>query len=749
MKEIVIKFIYNEIEYIVYKGEDKYIPCKIENNNISFDLTNEELSIINSVFNKVKVTDNKIKLSNIEYNSKLYQHFYDKTNNWNIFLNIDGTDITKEELSTFNNLFNYQDDKMYMASSIDDKKDSFIKRLVKIGKKTIVALVLSTSLISPLTTLTTVQGKEIKNEVVEVEEKEELSAYQKIENLKKAINDNESLTKKEKEFMLSKFDIIYDNIDLIDYELVIDRFDDIYMEYEEDRCDYGNIAAYYSPSDNYIHSYGGTCIDDIDESVLTHEFFHTLQGERHYNPGIFEPLNDILVNEYEGVKKEKYYRCYSTGYEILKPYIYELTELVGSEALRYYNFTGDTSKIESELINLIDDESKVHDLFYNLDVMKDILIRDGIYANLGTAYSLFEDNVEDILGEYVEAKTKKSRYSDVDYVFNTHPDSFEKFLKDECIKYEYDCGIIYCNNNYKKNGYDGYYIKTKIENNDNLDYNETIEYLKSNKIIDDENYNSLKEEYELYSNKKISLEDLNDYLLDCVGVFYINSENNNIVFVNVYGKNKDFLIGKEEKIKDNIKNESEVLKYFYYGLSTYNCIDYSQIFNLDEITLESKNGELIFKRHGKSYKFDTEYSKKIINFLNKEILNGAFYSEVNYGIKGNILSIYNNEESYNINLKTGKKVGIKKLLKKTNTTKEQIAEQAISDIQNIVEMFYDEEPQEEVDMIMEEIINKFLNKGITNAYIDKNGLLSFNVEIDDLCEKITIGVPIVKEKVYG
>ena len=64
-------------------------------------------------------------------------------------------------------------------------------------------------------------------------------------------------------------------------------------------------------------------------------------------------------------------------------------------------------------------------------------------------------------------------------------------------------------------------------------------------------------------------------------------------------------------------------------------------------------------------------------------------------------------------------------------------------------MFYDEEPQEEVDMIMEESINKFLNKGITNAYIDKNGLLSFNVEIDDLCEKITIGVPIVKEKVYG
>ena len=751
MKEIIIKFIYSDIEYIIYKENDKYIPCKKVNDNISFDLTNEELSIVNNVFNKVKTTDNQIKLSNIKFDNKEYQHFYDKTNEWNIFLNIDGTNIKEEELSLLNNLYNYQDDKMYMAYNMENQK--FIKRLVNLGKTTIATLVLSTSLISPLSNLTTVQGKEIKTEAVEVqEEKEELSAYQKIENLKNSINNNENLSKEEKKFILDAYnDILYDKIDLIDYDLVNKRFEDLYIEYENEECKDGNLAGYYMPSTNFIHMYSSTGIEDTNKITLQHELFHVLQEKGHIHSGLFEPINDILVEEYHGVNEYEYYREYSWGYDEIKPYIYELCELCGSDVLDEYNFKDNISLLKSKLMNLINDEEKYYELITNLDIIPKIIInKNGEYSDRVSMLSYIYDNLNNILGEYVEAKTGKSRYSDLSYIINLYPNEFETLVKSENIKYVKKPGRIYFNSNFKDNDYGDIYIEREIQNDNNLNYLETLDYLKNKNMIDADDYKNLKKEYKLYLNKKISFDDLNEYLWDHDCGFYIdNEENMKIVFFELFEEQKidsSFLDGKEEKMEECIDTNNKLLN---------KKVNYSEIFNLKGYELKSNGITLELSINNKTYSINSKYSKEIVKYLNKMIINNNYHN-INFSLNGNILSIYNNEKVYNINIKNGKKVSLKKLIKKANVSKEEIIEQVILDYKLMAQEYGLETKTDEIiDSIVEKNVNNFIKNDISNGYLNDEGKIEFNIKFKDLyegspfsrSEKIIIGTPHVYEKV--
>ena len=487
--ETIFSFKENNNEYLVIKNNNQYIPCKMENNIIKYEITIEELSLINYVFNKIKTTDNRIKLSNFEYKDVEYQHFYDKTNHYHIFLNLDGSEIDKEICSELNILFNYQSDILYIKN---ENKENKLKRLVNIGKKIILVLVTSTALISPLAKLTPVQAQEIKEYegIVGDASYYEITDEEKIESLKDAMKNNKNLSKENKDFFLSIFDIIYDNIDILDYEKAEENMNSLNIVYEDE---VKNYAEAYCPWNNTILL--APFSDDINliNTAKTHEFGHMLQ--QNYNTtglieshqGFYEPVNDILVNEYQGIKKQDNFRDYSWGYNETKPYIYTLLEIIDPESIRYNNFKGDISKIKNDLMNIIDDEAKFYELIGYYDSLVNFVYSSNTDSN---AMQYTFNKLGSLLSEYYEKKYNSPMEENFEIMANLHRDVLRKIIqKDYPNTYIYDIKLdkVYFNNEYKST-HTKSLIKacknySKTVTNENGFY-ETIEKIDGDEILD-------------------------------------------------------------------------------------------------------------------------------------------------------------------------------------------------------------------------------------------------------------------------
>ena len=154
----IFRFTYNDIEYRVIKNEYSYIPLKMIDGKEVYKLSQDELDIVGQVFKKIKSTNNRIKLPNYRYLDKEYEHFYDKVNHYHVFLNLDGSSLSTNEFVRLNMLFNSQSDIMYDGNI----KESKLKRLVNIGKKIVLVLVISSSFIGANENLIGVSAKEIK-----------------------------------------------------------------------------------------------------------------------------------------------------------------------------------------------------------------------------------------------------------------------------------------------------------------------------------------------------------------------------------------------------------------------------------------------------------------------------------------------------------------------------------------------------------------------------------------------------------
>ena len=97
MKEQLFSFINNGIEYHVMKKNNEYIPYKVINGVNNYDLTTEEFDMVNKVFNKMKISNDLIRLDKYKYINNEYQHLYDKSNDWHLFFNLDGSLIEKSD----------------------------------------------------------------------------------------------------------------------------------------------------------------------------------------------------------------------------------------------------------------------------------------------------------------------------------------------------------------------------------------------------------------------------------------------------------------------------------------------------------------------------------------------------------------------------------------------------------------------------------------------------------------------------
>ena len=145
------------------------------------------------------------------------------------------------------------------------------------------------------------------------------------EDVLQIINDNN--------YMKYMYSIFFNNVK-------IERYDD------NDRSD--NTVGYYNLiRPNVLHVKNYDELNDFNKDTVAHEFIHLCQETNGYNL-IIEASADILSNEYYGAPTSSYY----TQVRLLK----KLMEIIGTNPIMIYNFTGDFSLIEDRVKPYLSEE---------------------------------------------------------------------------------------------------------------------------------------------------------------------------------------------------------------------------------------------------------------------------------------------------------------------------------------------------------------------------------------------------------
>ena len=121
----------------------------------------------------------------------------------------------------------------------------------------------------------------------------------------------------------------------------IEKFDSSDTEHQ------GSLGFYNTGRPNVINIRDYEDLDDFYKDVISHEFVHLCQETLGYNL-IIESSAELISSEYYNVEAN----CYYDQLILIK----ELMEIIGSDPLWHYIFTGDFSLIESSVRPFLTDE---------------------------------------------------------------------------------------------------------------------------------------------------------------------------------------------------------------------------------------------------------------------------------------------------------------------------------------------------------------------------------------------------------
>lgn len=489
-KELVLKFQYDGIVYIVYKENNDYIAGKISKNQIITKLNKKELDLVNSVFNGVTFNNSK-KYSTILYLGAEVDVFKDENNNLYNFKYHNGTNVTKTDLYTLNKIFNNQSLEVEFALSNDNK---YYKRIVKYGKKLIVVFMSATMVlesgcalknnnvevhdvnektgledivlpkmkeqpilgsdeiviiddkskdeVATSETSEVIQSNENSNstettsedsdfieendleeetleepiDVVEdITHYENLSNEEKINTLRAIISENTKLTDEEKKFILDNFDIINDNVDLLDFDQVAYTYKNLHIEYYQERFESGAVGRFYSDSST-IQIAQSTCLEDANKITLLHELSHTLENSNKdfSNKYLFEGLNAIFTSEYFGEKYGDNNTLSDTSYPEARNYLYVLVEVLGPDVLREFHFKQDINILYNEMFKYLGNIEDCNNIPAYIQILSENKIMDEYTTSI-------KDNIFSILANMYLNKYNEPIYNNLEIMARLNP----------------------------------------------------------------------------------------------------------------------------------------------------------------------------------------------------------------------------------------------------------------------------------------------------------------------------------------
>ena len=168
-----------------------------------------------------------------------------------------------------------------------------------------------------------------------------------LEEMKNLIYSSTRLTDEEKAFLYNE-DFFADILPYINQSermkfIYRSKFDDLDIK-NINSIMFNTLTPYqgfylWNPSHNlYVHEYDG--VDNGKDHTLSHEFLHSTQDTNTY-AFFMEPVAEMMSSEYYGGEID----CYKSTIKSLKV----LMEIIGTEPIKQYVFTGDFSMIEERV----------------------------------------------------------------------------------------------------------------------------------------------------------------------------------------------------------------------------------------------------------------------------------------------------------------------------------------------------------------------------------------------------------------
>ena len=418
--KVVGKFKLGRNIYVIVSKNNKYRVGRLEDNLVNYNLTDEEKKVIMIVVDRLLPKNNGIKISSLKINNTVYD--ISVSDNIYMFNPVPNDN----DLKILNNIFNAQSECVY-AGSFLNKDSKFIKRFVKLGKKTLLVLLSSTMLLSVSSSLKKDIEKQFSNEVeisqeinddklitiveepenkyeepdvVEIDELPTLivediqDSYDKAEannnvyeisedtevinedisekifdfnDIIEALDSNPNLTQEEKDLILSSRDIFEDNYGYYNYQGLLDRLRTLKIKYTTQERKY--VSGEYSNVENIITFYAANGFNEVSRCTFTHEFSHLIQYEsgQTYNQFLLEAINTMANNEYYGNGDTKY----DIAYEYQQSIVMALGEILGKDVIKKTYIDGNEKYICEALQQIDNDADKANEfckkmsMYYN------------------------------------------------------------------------------------------------------------------------------------------------------------------------------------------------------------------------------------------------------------------------------------------------------------------------------------------------------------------------------------------------
>ena len=225
--KILIKFDYENKTYYVYQENNE---IKYGTNEDMKNVSLEDENIIKKVIEKLRPSKYLIELTPFVYNGKKYDIYLDTKTSFKIFNPIPD----EKEIIKFNKIFN--DMPLELNIELNNKEKEFIRKAVTLGKKTVVAFLASTIILSNTSFFPDIIiNAKLDNEITYIEEVKEdniqISDEEFLSKINNAIMENENLTTDEKIFMMSNSYIFIDNKEYINIDKLIRKITKLKIKY--------------------------------------------------------------------------------------------------------------------------------------------------------------------------------------------------------------------------------------------------------------------------------------------------------------------------------------------------------------------------------------------------------------------------------------------------------------------------------------------------------------------------------------
>ena len=364
----LIKFEYKNNKYFVEYDNKKLKYYSTKNNKKNYNLSKEEIKIIDYVVSQVTPSNNVIKLMDFNFNNRQYKMYLDKKTGLRLFK---PTPSNKDSIA-LNKIFNNMEE--YVAYNIGDRlsphdNTPYFKRIIQVGVSTIIVCVLSmtmamTILTSSMTPKPAPQPLyDTSYSEQEIEYTSKLPDEEYLSIITEAIKSNSNLSEKEKEAMLSNPNTFLDNKKSINIKYVEKVLKDLKIVYCKETIEH--ITGSYNYSENCIYFYGASCFEEVKTDTFYHEFSHVLTAYT-------SDINDFLAETTNTIFTTEYYIYDDNSYRNYINYTYALMEIIGSEPLKQYHNHTKLEYIIDPLYQIIPDYDKAYKLLALLENYKKI-----------------------------------------------------------------------------------------------------------------------------------------------------------------------------------------------------------------------------------------------------------------------------------------------------------------------------------------------------------------------------------------